>query len=110
MPTLITINSRGLNLVDETNVSVKLRVSGQVVTYTAAEIIANAASEQTNIQAVVGLSATTTESIKTAYVKDGGGIVQDTEGGDYPSTYLSGKEIDYTTTLMNTNIFTDVTA
>lgn len=108
MPTNITINSRTLNLVDETNVSVKLRVSGQVVTYTAAEILANAASEQTNIQAVVGLGAGTTEAIKTAYVTSGG-IVQDTEGNNYPATYLLGKEIDYTTTLMNTNIFNDVT-
>lgn len=108
MPIKITINSQDLNLVDETNVSVKLRVSGQVVTYTAAEIIANAASEQANIQAVVGLGATTTEAHKTAYVKSGG-IVQDTDGNDYPSTYLSGKQIDYTTTLMNTNFFNDIT-
>ena len=108
MPTAININSRTLNLVDETNVSVKLRVGGQVVTYTAAEIIANANSEQTNIQAVVGLGVDTTESIKTDYVYSSG-IVQDTEGNDYPSTYLSGKEIDYAATLMNTNFFNDVT-
>jgi len=108
MPTDLTINGRTLNLVDESNVKVKLRVSGQVVEYTAAEIIANAASELTNIQAVVGLGATTTSSVNTAYVK-AVGIVQDTEGNDYPTTYLNGKEIDYTASTMNTNIFLDVT-
>lgn len=108
MPTAITINERTLNLVDETNVSVKLRVGGQVVTYSAAEIIANANSEQANIQAVVGLGAGTTESVKTAYVTSGG-IVQDTEGNDFPTTYLLGKEIDYEADLMNTNFFKDVT-
>lgn len=108
MPTAITINGRTLNLVDESNVKVKLRVSGQVVEYTAAEIIANASGEQANIQAVVGLGATTTGTVKTAYVK-AVGIVQDTEGNDYPTTYPNGKEIDYTTSTTNSNIFLDVT-
>lgn len=109
MPTDLTINSRTLNLVNETaNLKVKVRVSGVLKTFTGAEIVANAAGEQAAIQAVMGLGAGTIMTEKTAYVKDAG-IVQDTDGNDYPSTYLSGKEIDYATKALNGNIFLDVT-
>lgn len=104
----ITLNGRSLDFTDSSNISVKYRANGELITKTAAEIIADSNGEQAQIQAIMGIGAGTAQTIKTGYVYENG-IVQDTNGNSFPATHLLGTEIHYTSKVINTNLFNDVT-
>ena len=103
MPDL-THNGRNLDVVSA-NVKVKYRnASGKVVIADQASIISNSAT----IGPITELSIDTNELIIDNY--DGGtGNPQDTDGGNYLTTWTTaGKEVAYTGILYNTNFLLEV--
>lgn len=101
----ISLGGRDLNFAG--TISVKYRKNGAVVTKTKAEIIANAAGEQTDIQAIIGIGADTITAEKLGYALNSAGAILDEDSNPYLNTWQTGKALQYTTIDMHGNIFTD---